>query len=422
MQQLCRDCASSSQPEAPQAVCPDCGSTRLIAHDEINDLSTAHIDCDAFFASVEKRDDPSIRGKAVIVGGGARGVVAACCYVARIKGIRSAMPMFEAKRRCPEAVVIPPNMEKYRVVGKAVRAMMMDTTPQVEPISIDEAFLDLSGTEKLHQSSPAQTLIKLVNRIEAEIGVSASIGLSYNKFLAKVASDLDKPRGFSIIGKSEAMAFLADKPVGLLWGVGKVLQKTLAKDGIDTIGQLRQFDERQLVKRYGIIGQRLYHFSRGDDNRAIDPKSDTKSISAETTFRADINDAEELFDVLWKLSEKVSGRLKDADLAGGGLTLKLKQADFKQLTRSRILTSPTQMAEEIYRGAKELLRPEVKGRKFRLIGVGVTRLCASNQADHPDLLDPARQSRADIERAMDAVRNRFGGAAIVKGRSLNSEK
>jgi len=422
MQQLCRDCASSSQPEAPQAVCPDCGSTRLIAHDEINDLSTAHIDCDAFFASVEKRDDPSIRGKAVIVGGGARGVVAACCYVARIKGIRSAMPMFEAKRRCPEAVVIPPNMEKYRVVGKAVRAMMMDTTPQVEPISIDEAFLDLSGTEKLHQSSPAQTLIKLVNRIEAEIGVSASIGLSYNKFLAKVASDLDKPRGFSIIGKSEAMAFLADKPVGLLWGVGKVLQKTLAKDGIDTIGQLRRFDESQLVKRYGIIGQRLYHFSRGDDNRAIDPKSDTKSISAETTFRADINDAEELFDVLWKLSEKVSGRLKDADLAGGGLTLKLKQADFKQLTRSRILTSPTQMAEEIYRGAKELLRPEVKGRKFRLIGVGVTRLCASNQADHPDLLDPARQSRADIERAMDAVRNRFGGAAIVKGRSLNSEK
>lgn len=422
MYQLCRDCANATEQALPQAQCLECGSTRLISHDEIKVLSTAHIDCDAFYASVEKRDDPSIRGKAVIVGGGQRGVVAACCYVARIKGVRSAMPMFEAKRRCPEAVVIPPNMEKYRLAGKAIRTLMMETTPQVEPISIDEAFLDLSGTEKLHQSSPAQTLIKLVKRIETEIGISASIGLSYNKFLAKVASDLDKPRGFSIIGKHEAVAFLSDKPVGLLWGVGKVLQKNLAKDGIDTVGQLRHFEESELIKRYGIIGQRLYHFSRGNDNRAIDPRSDSKSISAETTFKSDISNQEELFDFLWKLSEKVSGRLKEADLAGGGLTLKLKQANFKQLTRSRVLASPTQMAEEIFRCAKELLRPEIQGRKFRLIGIGATRLCSPDQADQPDLLDPDKQSRADIERAMDAVRKRFGGEAIVKGRSLNPAK
>ncbi|MFB0992345.1 MAG: DNA polymerase IV, partial [Rhodospirillales bacterium] len=235
---LCRDCAIPIDQSLKLSECPECGSTRLIEHEELNSLSTAHVDCDAFFASVEKRDDPSIRGKEVIVGGGKRGVVAACCYVARIKGVRSAMPMFEALKRCPNAVIIPPNMEKYKIVGMQVRALMTETTPQIEPISIDEAFLDLSGTEKLHKATPAQTLIKLIKRIENEVGISASIGLSFNKFLAKIASDLDKPRGFSIIGQSKAMEFLTDKPVGLLWGVGKVLQKKMAKDGIDTIGQL----------------------------------------------------------------------------------------------------------------------------------------------------------------------------------------
>lgn len=422
MPTLCRDCASPLEGQKTHTECPVCGSTRHISHDELNRLAIAHIDCDAFYASVEKRDDPSIRGKAVIVGGGHRGVVAACCYVARIKGVRSAMPMFEARKRCPEAVVIAPNLDKYRTAGKAVRALMSETTPQIEPISIDEAFLDLRGTEKLHQASPAQTLIKLVKRIEEEVGVSASIGLSYNKFLAKVASDLDKPRGFSIIGEAEALDFLTDKPVGLLWGVGKVLQKKLAKQGIDTIGQLRPFEESHLVKRYGVIGQRLYHFARGQDKRQIDPVSETKSISAETTFKTDLNDKEELLDNLWQLTEKVSGRLKAANYAGGGVSLKLKQSDFKQITRSRTLSAPTQMADELFRNARELLEPELKGRKFRLIGIGATRLCAPEQADQPDLLDPERQGRVDIERAMDAVRKKFGGDAIVKGRSLNKPK
>ncbi len=417
---LCRDCTTPLDKHEPSNSCSVCGSTRLISHSELNSLAIAHIDCDAFYASVEKRDNPEIRGKAVIVGGAERGVVAACCYVARIKGVRSAMPMFEAKRRCPEAVVISPNMEKYRTAGKQVRALMLETTPQVEPLSIDEAFLDLNGTERLHNATPAQTLIKLVNRIESEVGVTASIGLSYNKFLAKVASDLDKPRGFSIIGAHEAVDFLSDKPVGLLWGVGAVLQKNLARDGIETIGQIRNLDEATLVKRYGVIGQRLYHFSRGQDSRSIEPGSDSKSISAETTFKTDVSDPETLLDTLWKLSEKVSARLKDADLAGEGVTLKLKQHDFKQITRSRALANATQMAEEIFRQAKALLEPELKDRKFRLLGVGTTRLCSPKQADQPDLLDPSKKSRADIERAMDAVRSRFGGEAIVKGRSLRN--
>ncbi len=399
-----------------------CRSTRLISHRELNTLTIAHIDCDAFYASVEKRDDPSLRGKAVIVGGGQRGVVAACCYVARIKGIRSAMPMFEARRRCPDAVVISPNMEKYRLAGKAVRALMMETTPLIEPISIDEAFLDLSGTEKLHKASPAQTLIKLIKRIECEVGVSASVGLSYNKFLAKVASDLDKPRGFSVIGVDEATEFLTDKPVGLLWGVGAVLQKNLARDGIERIGQLRRFEESELVKRYGVIGQRLYAFCRGRDSRSIEPRSETKSISAETTFKSDLSDRDELLNIVWQLSEKVSLRLKQASYACGGLTLKLKRSNFKQISRSRLLSRSTQMAEEIYRNARELLLPEIKNRPFRLIGVGATRLCSPDNADLPDLLDPSRQSRADIERAMDAVRDRFGDAAIVKGRSFKTPK
>jgi len=418
MPTICRDCARIMDDQAKALICPHCRSTRMYRHSELGQLSIGHVDCDAFYASVEKRDDPAIRGKPVIVGGRHRGVVAACCYLARIKGIRSAMPIFEAKKRCPDAVIIPPNMEKYRDVGLLIRSMMRDLTPMVEPISIDEAFLDLTGTEKLHGGPPAQTLVKLVRRIEDEVGVTASIGLSYNKFLAKIASDLDKPRGLTAIGESEALDFLVDQPVSLLWGVGKALQKTLQKDGIDTIGGLRRFDERELMKRYGAIGRRLWQFSHGRDGRKVEPFSETKSISAETTFPENTADPEVLHTILWKLTEKVSRRLKKANLAGGGVTLKLKQADFRQLTRSRMLPTPTQMAEEIYREALPLLDQEADGRAFRLIGIGATRLCGAEAADTPDLLDPGKANRLNIERAMDSVRQRFGRDAISKGRGL----
>jgi len=419
MPTLCRDCAREFADETPPS-CPGCGSTRLFSHPELFSLSIAHVDCDAFYASVEKRDNPAIRGKPVIVGGQHRGVVAACCYVARIRGVRSAMPMFEAKKRCPDAVVIPPNMEKYREAGLQIRTLMKGITPLVEPISIDEAFLDLTGTEKLHGGAPAKSLIRLVRRIEEDVGVTASIGLSYNKFLAKVASDLDKPRGFTAIGEEQALDFLTDQPVSLLWGVGKALQKTLHKDGIDTIGDLRRFDDMELMKRYGAIGRRLWLFSRGQDERTVEPVSETKSISAETTFSENIRDIDGLRGVLWQLTEKVSKRLKKSGLAGGGVTLKLKQADFRQLTRSRILPRPTQMAEELFRDTLPLLEEEADGRAFRLIGIGATRLCGAEEADLPDLLDPGKEERLKIERAMDAVRQRFGGAAISKGRGFKN--
>ena len=418
MSTICRDCAKIFDAE-PDADCPHCGGTRFFSHPELLTLEIAHIDCDAFYASVEKRDNPEIRGKPVIVGGGRRGVVSACCYIARIYGIRSAMPMFKALKACPDAVVIRPNMEKYRIVGHQVRDMMESVTPLVEPISIDEAFFDLSGTQKLHHGSPAETLVKLAKRIESEIGINVSIGLSFNKFLAKLSSEMDKPRGFAAIGKSEAVAYLADKPVGILWGVGKALRSKLERDGITKIGQLRKLEEQELVARYGSIGSRLKRFSEARDMRAVDPESITKSISAETTFSDDVADLEALRLTLWALSEKVARRLSRAELATDGVQLKLKAADFKLVTRSRKLPGATRLADEIYKAADALLTGEADGKKmYRLIGVGADRLLPGADADRPDLADPDIGKRVKVADAIDAVRAKFGDAAIGKGRGF----
>ncbi len=418
MSAVCRDCARVFE-NTPDGACPRCGGTRFFAHPELLDMEIAHLDCDAFYASVEKRDDPAIRGKPVIVGGGRRGVVSACCYIARIYGIRSAMPMFKALKACPDAVVIRPDMEKYRRVGHQVRDLMQSVTPMVEPLSIDEAFLDLSGTRRLHHGSPAETLVKLAKRIEDEIGINVSIGLSFNKFLAKLASDLDKPRGFAAIGREEAVDFLAGKPVGILWGVGRALQKKLEYDGITKIGDLGKYEEAELVARYGAIGTRLKRFSEARDVRAVDPESVTKSISAETTFEDDVADPDALKVTLWGLAEKVARRLGRAGYACDGVQLKLKTADFKLVTRSRKLSGPTRLADEIYNAAEALLINEADGKKmFRLIGVGAERLLPGEQADQPDLADPDRGKRVKVASAIDAVRAKFGDTAIGKGRGF----
>ena len=420
LESLCRDCAE--QVSAADGRCPACGSQRLVRHPELFDLSIAHIDCDAFYASVEKRDDPSLRDKPVIVGGGRRGVVSAACYVARIYGVRSAMPMFKALKACPDAIVIRPNMRKYAEVGREIRRMMEDLTPAVEPLSIDEAFLDLTGTRRLHHAPPAVSLARLVRRIEGEIGVTASIGLSYNKFLAKVASDLDKPRGLAVIGKAEAVDFLGRQPVSLIWGVGKALQGKLAADGVTHIGQLQGMDERDLIARYGSIGGRLYRFSRGQDSRSISASRPAKNVSAETTFNEDLSDARELRARLWPLCEKVARRLKKAEIGGRTVTLKLKTTGFRILTRNHQLSAPTQLAEVIYRTAAPLLDREATGEAFRLIGVGLSDLSDAEFADPMDLLDPDGDRVAQVERAMDDVRARLGDDAIAKGRSLPRDR
>jgi DNA polymerase IV len=386
-QQLCRDCLTAGTvPDGSTAGrCPECGSPRVVGHPELHDLAIAHIDCDAFYASIEKRDNPALADKPVIVGGGRRGVVAAACYLARMYGVRSAMPMFKALEACPDAVVIRPNMAKYRTAGLQIRDMMRALTPLVQPLSIDEAFLDLTGLDRAHRGSPATALARLVLRIEHDCGVTASIGLSYNKFLAKIASDLNKPRGFAVIGRIEAQTFLAPKPVGLLWGVGKALQSKMRRDGISTIGQIQSRSEHELVSRYGSIGTRLYHFARGEDDRKVTPDSPTKSISAETTFSTDIADPVKLQEQLSPLCETVARRLRDQGLAGVTVTVKLKDKDFQLLTRSRRVAVPTQQADTIFETAAPLLRKEATGRAFRLIGVGVADLTTEADADLPDL-------------------------------------
>ncbi|MEJ8476483.1 DNA polymerase IV [Roseibium algae] len=410
---LCRDCGARSP--LPRSRCMSCGSPRLLKHPELDQLTIAHIDCDAFFAAVEKRDNPDIRDQPVIIGGGRRGVVSTCCYIARIYGVRSAMPMFKAMEACPDAVVIRPNMEKYAKVGHEIRERMKALTPLVEPLSIDEAFLDLTGTERLHHATAAETLARFVRDLETDIGISTSVGLAANKFLAKLASDFEKPRGFSIIGAAEAKTFLADKPVGMIWGVGKVFQKKLASDGIRTIGQLQKMDGTDLARRYGAMGLRLATLSQGEDDRHVSPSRGVKSVSNETTFNTDISSFDKLRPILLNLAEEVSRRLKDKGIAGRTVTLKLKTDSFKTITRSRQLPDPTQLADRIYRTGIELLEKETDGRRFRLIGIGVNDLVKPELADPQDLLDESAGRRKQAELAMDTLRTKFGDKAVERG-------
>ncbi len=378
------------------------------------------MDCDAFYASVEKRDDPSLRDKAVIVGGGHRGVVSTCCYLARIKGVRSAMPMFQALKLCPEAVVIKPRGSHYAAVSRDIRALMEALTPQIEPLSLDEAFLDLTGTERLHHAPPAVLLARLLNRIEAEIGVTASVGLSHNKFLAKIASDIDKPRGFAVIGRAETSDFLRGKPVQMIWGVGTAFQAALEKAGIRTFDDLRRWDRQDLVARFGSSGERLYHLARGEDRRPVRRDAPMKSISAETTFNEDTAAREVLDGHLWRLSERVTDRAKAKGLAGRTVQLKLKRADFSTITRRHALREPTQMADTLYRAAADLLAELRDPGPFRLIGVGLSDISPATGADLTgDLLDPTAGARQKAERATDAIRARFGPQAIIRGRALS---
>lgn len=410
---FCRDCMVPCTQTARR--CAHCGSPRLVRHLELHALSIAHIDCDAFYAAVEKRDNPALRDKPVIIGGGTRGVVSTACYIARVRGVRSAMPMFKALQACPDAVVVRPNMEKYAQVGRAVREAMETLTPLVEPISIDEAFLDMSGTSRVHGDSPARVLARFVQRVERDIGITVSVGLSYCKFLAKVASDFEKPRGFSVIGKAEALEFLRDKPVKMIWGVGPAFEKTLTRDGITTIGQLQQMEEADLMRRYGSMGRRLYSLSRGQDSRHVEGRAGAKSISHETTFNKDYKSAESLVPVLRALSEKVAKRLKEKNISGHTIVLKLKDKDFKSKTRNKRLTDPTQLADRIFRTALPMLEAEIDGTAYRLLGVGVADFDDVARSDPTDLVDGDAARRAKAEHAMDALRSKFGDRAVETG-------
>jgi len=417
MSALCRDCYRLG--DASHARCPGCGSPRLIVHGELASLSIAHLDCDAFYASVEKRDRPELRDLPVIVGGGRRGVVTTACYIARLSGVKSAMPMFKARALCPQAVVLAPDFTKYRAESRRILEKLRALTPLVQPLSLDEAWLDLSGTRRLHGAAPAQTLARLQAEIEREIGLGVSIGLAANKFLAKIASDLDKPRGFAVIGAAEAQAFLAPRPVSILPGVGPVFAKTLEAAGLATVGDLARADPRALADRHGAHGLRLAGLARGRDERAVDAEQARKSISAETTFNENLADLVDLEDELWPLCERIARHARAEAKTAKVVTLKLRTAAFRIVTRRRTLAMPTQTAKTVFATAREMLRLEARGAAYRLIGAGLSDFAeAAGGAD--DFFAVAEARTLDGEKAMDALRARFGAGAVIIARGLKA--
>ena len=418
MSALCRDCFWMA--DASQVRCPVCGSRRIVSHADLARLSIAHLDCDAFYASVEKRDDPALRDQPVIVGGGVRGVVTTACYIARMSGVRSAMPMFKARKLCPEAVVVPPNFAKYRAESRRIMDKLRRLTPLVQTLSLDEAWVDLSGTERLHRASPAESLARLQAEIEAEVGITVSVGLAANKFLAKIASDLDKPRGFAVIGSEEAESFLTPRPVSILPGVGPALAQTLESDGYRTVGDIAGADLKQLADRYGAHGLHLHQLAHGRDARAVNPSEGRKSLSAETTFDEDLSSLADLENVLWELCEKVARQARAEAIAGHVVTLKLRLTDFRILTRRRTLPIPTQTARTLFAEGRELLKTEADGKAFRLIGIGISDIVGDAEGGG-DLFDSQESRALANERAIDALRGRFGRKAVVSGRSLGAE-
>jgi len=388
-----------------------------VSHPDLLTLAIAHVDCDAFYASVEKRDHPELAAKPLIIGGGTRGVVSTACYIARLSGVRSAMPMFKARKLCPEAVIMKPDMAKYVAESRRIRALMADLSPLVEPLSIDEAALDLSGTEALHRAPPAVMLARLARRVEQEIGVTISIGLSHNRLLAKLAAERDKPRGFSVIG-SEAPDLLANEPISLLPGIGPAATARLTALGLTRLGQLQRLDAEGAIRLLGPDGPALVRRARGEDDRRVVPVRETKSISSETTFDQDISNPAELEAILWRLAEKLGARLRRADYAAGGITLKLKTAQFALRTRSQRLPVPTALPELLFQAGRGLLTRETDGTAFRLIGLGAQPLRPAVEADPIDLADPDSERRVARQQAMDRLRDRFGATIIGRGRGF----
>jgi DNA polymerase-4 len=413
MKSICRDCLWTADRKVER--CGACASRRVIAHDELDALTIAHLDCDAFYASVEKRDRPELRDLPVIVGGGKRGVVSTCCYVARMYGVHSAMPMFKALKACPEAVVIKPDFRKYVAASEHIFGAVGRLTPLVQTLSLDEAWIDLAGTERLNGGPPAFQLVRLQKQIEEETGLTVSIGLATNRFLAKVASELDKPRGFSVIG-SEAQALLAPKSVRVLPGVGPVFGKTLQSDGYATVGDLAAADPRDLIKRYGEHGLRLYDLAHGRDARAVKPEHDRRGMSAETTFNEDLTAAEDLENELWPLCEKLASKARADGVASRIIVLKLRRTDFKIVTRRTSLPEPVQTARALFAAGRELMAPEL-GRPYRLIGIGMGDVV--DAVDAPSVLFETTEARTlRTETAIDKLRAKFGKSAVVAGRAL----
>jgi DNA polymerase-4 len=381
------------------------------------DRAIAHVDMDAFYAAVEQRDRPELRGQPVIVGADprGRGVVSACSYEARVFGVRSAMPISRAYRLCPHGVYLPVDMAKYARVSAEIMTILGEFSPLVEPVSVDEAFLDLTGTETLWGAA-ADAVRRIKTRIRAETGLTASAGLAANKFVAKVASDLEKPDGLVVVGAGQEAEFLAPLPIERLWGVGKATAKELQTLGVATIGQLQRLPPAVLTARLGPHGHDLLALAFGRDVRPVEPYSPAKSMGAETTFGRDCRDLATLQDTLRGQAERVARELRAESLAACRVTLKLRWADFRTLTRSHT-GDPTQDGLEIYRRAALLLAREPLIQPVRLIGVSASTFRAEARGQL-SLLDPTAVRRERLARAVDRITGRFGRSAIVPARLI----
>lgn len=379
-----------------------------------------HIDMDAFYASVEQRDRPELRGLPVIVGADpkGRGVVSACSYEARRFGVHSAMPISRAYRACPQGIYLPVDMDKYARVSAEIMAVLSAFSPLVEPVSVDEAFIDLTGTETLW-GPPLEAVRRIKARIKDETGLTASAGLAANKFVAKVASDLRKPDGLVVVEPGREAEFLAPLPIERLWGVGKVTARELQALGVVTIGQLQRVAPRALAARLGPHGPDLLDLAFGRDARPVEPFSPPKSMGAETTFEHDCRDPARLEETLRAQAERVARELRAERLAACRVTLKLRWADFRTLTRSHT-GDPTQDGLEIYRRATTLLARERLIQPVRLIGVSASTFRPPASGQLP-LLDPAAVRREDLARAVDRITGRFGRSAILPARLLGRD-
>jgi DNA polymerase-4 len=382
-----------------------------------------HLDMDAFYASVEQLDRPELRGRPVIVGGSReRGVVAACSYEARPFGVRSALPMSRALRLCPDAVVLPVRMARYQEVSRQVFAIFGRYTDRIEPLSVDEAFLDVTGCERLF-GTPREIAQRIRREVREELGLAISAGVAPNKFLAKLASESAKPDGLLEIAADRVDAFLLPLPVERIWGVGAKAAQQLHRQGCRTVADLRRLSVAQLTRLFGIWGERLYHLARGVDERTVEIDAPAKSYGAEETFAADLIRLEDLHRELLAQAEKVAARLRRHGLSGRVLTLKVRYADFETLSRRLTLPEPTAHGKTLYRAARDLLqRTEAGERPVRLLGLSVAGL-EDTAARQPALFpDPDEQRQTALDTALDRLNRRFGQGQVRRGDLLEGEE
>jgi DNA polymerase-4 len=382
-----------------------------------------HIDMDAFYASVEQLDNPWLKGKCVIVGGTSnRGVVSASSYEARRFGVRSAMPIFQARQKCPDGVFVPPRMERYKEVSKKIMAILREFSPQVEVVSIDEAYMDVSGSQRLH-GDPETVAMNIKNEIKEKLGLACSVGVAPGKFLAKVASDMDKPDGLTIIQPQQVHQFIESLPVQKVPGVGKKTFLQLESMGIKTLGDVNRFPDKMLLDRLGKFGHRLIELASGRDHSTVTPWSPHKSVSSERTLGEDTRDKKLLHKYLLKQSEEVARQLRKANFKARTITLKLKHADFKQFTRSKTISTPTRSSETIYQHAASVLDNYELTQKIRLIGVGTSGFKSAGQPVQLDLFDRVKKSDRTwekVDRTLESITKKFGRDAIKRG-TLNEQ-